>query len=63
MMKLKNSFYQAIPGQTTVTMWERVDDRGREHAAKKRGGTGDPATVSPGEGITQPDIKDCSEDL
>ena len=35
MMKLKNSFYQARPGQITVTMWERVDERGREHATNR----------------------------
>ena len=29
----------------------------------KEGGAGDPATVSPGDGITQQDIRDFSEDL
>ena len=40
----------------------KVDDRGREHAAVI-GRTGDPAIVSPGDGITQQDIKDFSDDL
>ena len=45
-----------------MTIWERVDERGREHAAN-RGRTGDPATVSSGDGVTQQDIRDFSEDL